>query len=92
MSGNKGAIDEEQLRNAHPKQLYEAILGNGKILSDQLLISSLYVMAFECLKDFIEDNFNSFFSDGFSLGDGGRMVYSPGRAYAATKANLQTVS
>src|SRR5277367_6430630 len=84
MSADTKGIDEEEFKTRHPK-LSGALLGDGKTLSEQLMISSLYVMAFECLKDFIQEKFDGFFSDGFSSKDG-RLVYTKSKSYAPTRA------
>jgi hypothetical protein len=86
VSNVQSKISEEEFKKLYPK-LCEAIFGDGKSLSDQLLISSLYLMAFECLKDFIEDNFQSFFSAGMTL-QGRKIIYTPSKEYASTRAKF----
>ena len=81
MSSHGKEFDEFKAK--HPK-LHEALLGDGKSLTDQLLIASLYVMGFECLKDFIEDSFDSFFSNGFTVKNG-KLVYTKSQSYAPTR-------
>jgi hypothetical protein len=82
MSDHGKEPDVQEFKAKHPK-LYEAILGDGRTLTDQLLIASLYVMGFECLKDFIEDSFDTFFSDGFSI-ENGTIVSSKSESYGPT--------
>jgi len=47
-------IDEEQIRRTYPK-LYAALLGPKEPLQELLILASLFVMSFECLKDYVED-------------------------------------
>jgi hypothetical protein len=82
MSGYGKELDVEDFKAKHPK-LREALLGDGKALTDQLLIASLYVMGFECLKDFIEESFDTFFSSGFTV-ENGNLVSTKSESYAPT--------
>jgi hypothetical protein len=82
MSGHGKEFDGQQFKAKHPK-LHEAFFGDGKTLTEQLLIASLYVMGIECLKDFIENSFDTFFSDGFKM-ENGNVVYTKSPSYAPT--------
>lgn len=64
-------FDEELVKQTYPK-LYAALIGPKEPLQEQLVLASLFVMSFECLKDYVEENFQTFFSNGFETTENGQ--------------------
>lgn len=79
---------EETLRAKYPK-FYDAVFGESKNVQNGLLTASLFIMSFECLKEFVEGHFKSFFSNGFETGKDGKLVYIPSKQYPAVKAEYE---
>ena len=88
MSEPNNETPEEILKAKYPK-LYEAVFGDGKKLSEQLILSSLFIMAFECLKEFIEDNFQDFFSSGYETAQDGNMISIESENFPSIKERYQ---
>lgn len=79
---------EEVLCAKYPK-FYDAAFGESKNVHNALLTASLFIMSFECLKDFIEDHFRSFFSNGVETDKSGRLVYIPSKEYPDVRAKYE---
>jgi hypothetical protein len=84
MADNPSENSEEILKQKYPK-LYEAVFGDGKKLSEQLILSSLFIMAFECLQDFVRGNFQDFFSDGYKTAKDGTVIPIEGKKFGELK-------
>jgi hypothetical protein len=69
---------EERIRKEYPK-LYRALFGDGDDTRQELMAASLFIMTYECLKDFVEGQFKSFFTDGFETTVNGAVIgiFSP---------------
>lgn len=70
MSRTVEEFDDALIKDKFPK-LYGILFGPVQPFQEQLVLASLFVMSFECLKDFVEDNFQIFFSTGFEADDKG---------------------
>lgn len=53
---------EERIKKEYPK-FSRAIFGDGNDIRQELMAASLFIMTYECLKDFVEDRFKGFFTD-----------------------------
>lgn len=63
MPDSIGLLDE-RIKKAYPKA-HKALFGNGDETRKELMAASLFIMTYECLKDFVESKFQGFFTDGF---------------------------
>jgi hypothetical protein len=68
------SLEDEIIKDSFPK-LYEALFGAKEPLQEQLILASLYVMSFECLKDYVEENFKNFFANGFKRNKNGEVEW-----------------
>ena len=57
---------EAQIREKSPK-IHAFLFGPIEHLQQQLQSASLFIMAFECLKDYVEHRFQEFFATGFEI-------------------------
>lgn len=81
-------FDEAIEKECFPK-LYEVLLGDREKLNEQLKVASLFVMAFECLKDYVEGQFRNFFCQEYKVNKNGILIPLEGDTYLSEKEKYQ---
>lgn len=64
---------EQKIKKDHPK-LHRALFGDGSDTKQELMAASLFIMTYECLKDFVEGQFKGSFIIGFETASDGTII------------------
>jgi len=87
---NETSFDDEIIKKRFPK-LYNALFGPQDSLQDQLILASLFVMSFECLKDYVEESFQTFFTNGFRRKEDGKVEWLFSKDFIEQKTKYQSL-
>lgn len=88
MEHRKNRDNEDILKAKYPK-LYDAIFTNSTTLNSQILLSSLFIMSFEAMQDYVVDRFQEFFCHDFEFGKDGKVIYKESDQFAAIKEKFR---
>lgn len=86
----EGSLEEEIIKKQFPK-LYNALFGPREPLQEQLILATLFIMSFECLKDFVEESFQTFFTNGFKKKEDGKVEWLYPQDFSEKKARYQNL-
>ena len=75
--------DLEKFRKQFPK-FHDAVLSSGDTFANQMQMAALYLMTFECLRKFLESQFESFFCNEWKHNKLNELIVQRGPEFQAT--------